>query len=54
MFWGFSNSAFPEGRVRHLDALQQSWSPHCLATIVDSRLPSSQKETKEYLNQRGT
>ena len=30
----------PEGLARHLDASRQKLTPHCLAAIFDSRLPS--------------
>ena len=31
---------FPEGPARHLDVSRQKLTPHCLATIFDSQLPS--------------
>ena len=35
------NYPFPEGPARHLDASRQKLTPHCLAAILDSQLPSS-------------
>ena len=35
-----SASPHPEGPARHLDASRQKLSPHCLAAIFDSQLPS--------------
>ena len=32
--------ALPEGPARHLDASRQKLTPHCLAAIFDSQLPS--------------
>ena len=33
-------SDYPEGPARHLDASRQKLTPHCLAAIFDSQLPS--------------
>ena len=35
-----STIAYPEGLARHLDVSRQKLTPHCLATIFDSQLPS--------------
>ena len=35
--WNLEN---PEGPARHLDASRQKLTPHCLAAIFDSQLPS--------------
>ena len=36
----------PEGPARHLDVSQQKVTPHCLATIFDSQLPSPKLSPK--------
>ena len=38
--------AFPEGPARHLDASRQRLTPHCLAAICDSQLPSPELSLK--------
>ena len=40
---GFPN---PEGPARHLDASRQKLTPHCLAAIFDSQLPSPEVSLK--------
>ena len=37
---------FPEGLARHLDASRQKLTPHCLAAIFDSQLPSPKLSLK--------
>ena len=37
---------FPRGPARHLDALRQKLTPHCLAAIFDSQLPSPKLSLK--------
>ena len=41
--WGSNR---PEGPARHLDASRQKLTPHCLATIFDSHLPSPELSLK--------
>ena len=36
----------PEGPARHLDTSQQKLTPHCLAAIFDSQLPSPKLSLK--------
>ena len=36
----------PEGPARHLDASRQKFTPHCLAAILDSQLPSPKLSLK--------
>ena len=36
----------PEGPARHLDASRQKLTPHCLAAIFDSQLPSPKLSLK--------
>ena len=44
---GFSiKTGFPEGPARHLDASRQKMTPHCLAAILDSQLPSPKLSLK--------
>ena len=37
---------YPEGPARHLDASRQKLTPHCLAAIFDSQLPSPKLSLK--------
>ena len=37
---------YPEGPERHLDASRQKLTPHCLAAIFDSQLPSPKLSLK--------
>ena len=37
---------FPEGPARHLDASRQNLTPHCLAAIFDSQIPSPKLSLK--------
>ena len=37
---------YPEGPARHLDASRQKLTPHCLAAIFDSQLPSPKLSPK--------
>ena len=37
---------YPEGLARHLDASRQKLTPHCLAAIFDSQLPSPKLSLK--------
>ena len=39
-FFSVSGAGNPEGPARHLDASRQKLTPHCLAAIFDSQLPS--------------
>ena len=40
------NPCLPEGPARHLDASRQNLTPHCLAAIFDSQLPSPKLSLK--------
>ena len=42
----FRLAAIPEGPARHLDASRQKLTPHCLAPIFDSQLPSPKLSLK--------
>ena len=43
---GCVSPPFPEGPARRLDVSRQKMSPHCLETILDSRLPSPRLSPK--------
>ena len=47
-FWGNipAKTYHPEGPARHLDASRQTLTPHCLAAMFDSQLPSPKLSLK--------